>query len=38
VGREDPVLGIPAYVYFDNDFMAYAARNAMELREALSGV
>lgn len=29
--------GIPAYIYFDNDYMAYATRNAMGLREAVGG-
>jgi uncharacterized protein YecE (DUF72 family) len=29
--------GVPAFVYFDNDFMAHAPGNAIELREALSG-
>lgn len=28
---------LPAYVYFDNDFLARAPRNALELREALEG-
>jgi uncharacterized protein YecE (DUF72 family) len=27
--------GIPAYVYFDNDYLAFAARNALELRQAV---
>ncbi|HNY65519.1 MAG TPA: DUF72 domain-containing protein [Deltaproteobacteria bacterium] len=27
---------LPAYVYFDNDYMAYAVKNALEMREELS--
>jgi uncharacterized protein YecE (DUF72 family) len=27
--------GIPAYVYFDNDYLAFAARNALELQQAV---
>ncbi|HQI00181.1 MAG TPA: DUF72 domain-containing protein [Deltaproteobacteria bacterium] len=29
--------GIDGYVYFDNDFMGYAPRNALRLREILGG-
>jgi uncharacterized protein YecE (DUF72 family) len=30
--------GVPAYVYFDNDYLAYAPRNALELKQALQAL
>jgi len=30
-------FGVDAYAYFDNDFMAYAPRNALRLKELLAG-
>ena len=33
-GRRRSVRNLPAYVYFDNDYMAYAVKNALEMRSS----